>query len=325
MTTAPTKSAKAMVRVRGVSHAYDARRVLHDVSFEVASGEIFGLLGPNGSGKSTALTLLAGLIPAQSGVIEFTRDALAPTDRRLRARSGVVFQHPGLDAKLTAAENLELAARLYGYSGAECARRARFQLEWVGLTDRENEPIGKLSGGMRRRVDIARALLHDPSILFMDEPTVGLDESSFRGVWRHLETMRREAGLTIVLATHRPEEAERCDRLAVLHEGRVATVGTPAELRAAVAADVIVLRGADLALLAEDLGRKFSVSCVYDPEDDELVIDTEAGHALVPRLVEAFPAGRFESVSLRHPSLADAFLKTTGHALTTGDNGEKPA
>lgn len=301
--------------VTGLVHAYGAREVLRGLDFEVRRGEVFGLLGPNGSGKSTAMAILAGLIERRGGNVLLDGRPWNLRDAAFRARIGVVFQSPGLDAKLTALENLGLAARLYGYSRSESRERARIAMTRAGLEDRGGDAVGTLSGGMRRRVDIARALLHDPDLLLMDEPTAGLDEASFRATWQRIEKMRGERDLTVLLATHRPEEAERCDRLAIIHEGRAAIVDTPAALKARVASDVVVLRGEDMAELAAPIAERFGVEALYDAEDDELVIDADRGHELVPRLVEAYPGGRLTSVSLRHPSLADVFLKVTGHAL----------
>ncbi|MCL4233423.1 MAG: ABC transporter ATP-binding protein [Deltaproteobacteria bacterium] len=301
--------------VTGLAHAYGRREVLRGLDFEVRRGEVFGLLGPNGSGKSTAMAILAGLIERKGGNVSLDGRPWNLRDAAFRARIGVVFQSPGLDAKLTALENLGLAARLYGYSRSESLERARIAMSRAGLEDRGGDAVGTLSGGMRRRVDIARALLHDPDLLLMDEPTAGLDEASFRATWQRLEKMRGERDLTVLLATHRPEEAERCDRLAIIHEGRAAIVDTPAALKARVASDVVVLRGEGMADLAAPIAERFGVEALYDAEDDELVIDADRGHELVPRLVEAYPGGRLTSVSLRHPSLADVFLKVTGHAL----------
>ncbi len=313
--SADTRLADRRLAVTGLAHAYGTREVLRGLDFDVRRGEVFGLLGPNGSGKSTAIAILAGIVKRQSGEVRLDGRPWNLDDPAFRARIGVVFQSPGLDAKLTALENLGLAARLYGFARAQARERAVAALSSAGLADRGADAVGTLSGGMRRRIDIARALLHDPDLLLMDEPTAGLDEASFRATWQRLEQLRAGRDLTILLATHRPEEAERCDRLAIIHEGRAAIVDTPAALKARVASDVVVLRGAGMADLAAPIAERFGVETLYDAEDDELVIDADRGHELVPRLVEMFPGGRLASVSLRHPSLADVFLKITGHAL----------
>jgi ABC-2 type transport system ATP-binding protein len=191
--------------------------------------------------------------------------------------------------------------------------RARELLASAGLGDRAREPAGTLSGGLRRRLELARALVPRPSILLMDEPTNGLDAAAFRQTWDAVHRLRREEGLTVLLTTHRPDEAEMCDRLAVLSGGRVVAGGTPEELRSRVAGDVITIEADDPAPLAREITLRHAVAA--HAGDGTVHIERERGHELVPRLVEGFPAGRFHSVSVRRPTLADAFLVITGQDL----------
>jgi ABC-2 type transport system ATP-binding protein len=299
--------------VRELCFRYGEREVLRGVSFDVAPGEILGLLGPNGAGKSTLFAVLAGLATPSSGALFLDGAPVGFGARPLRARTGVVFQAPSLDAKLSAEENLVLGARLFGLSGAEARERARRLLAGAGLADRARDAAGKLSGGQRRRLELARALVHGPSILLMDEPTTGLDAAAFRDTWALVQRLRREEGLTVLLTTHRPDEAEGCDRLAVLAGGRVVASGAPEALRARVAGDVLTVEAEDAPALAREIAARFGVAARAGA--DGVHVERARGHELVPRLVEAFPPGRFRSIALRRPTLADAFLAITGEAL----------
>lgn len=314
METSPVATpSSTRLSVRGLSFAYGAREVLRGVDFDVERGEVFGLLGPNGSGKSTALAVLAGLLPRQGGEVLWDGDRRSSSTREWRAATGVVFQSPAVDLKLTARQNLGLAARLHGYSGADAERRVDRGLEQSGLADRGDDLVSEYSGGMTRRLDLARALLPDPELLLMDEPTSGLDEAAFREAWERLDRMREGSELTILVATHRPDEAARCDRLAIVAEGRVAAVRSPEDLRSAVGDDVLVLKSREQARLQEELVEIFGLEARVD--GDGLLVECEAGHSLIPRLVEGLPEGRLESVSLRRPTLADAFFHIAGQRL----------
>src|SRR5262249_43665280 len=226
------------LRVSGLVRRYGARTALDGVSFEVAPGEVFGLLGPNGAGKTTAFRLLAGLLPPDAGEIALDGRAASPADRRYRARLGVVFQEPSLDLKLSGRENLRLGAALYGLPRAVAAPRIDEALRVMDLGARADEPCAKYSGGMRRRIEIARVLLHDPDLLLLDEPGRGVDPDALRRIWDELAARTAARGTSVIVTTHQPEEAERCDRIALLDGGRVTATGTPDELRARVARDV---------------------------------------------------------------------------------------
>ncbi|MCA9666289.1 MAG: ABC transporter ATP-binding protein [Myxococcales bacterium] len=318
---------------RELSFSYGDRRVLDGVSFEVARGEVFGLLGPNGSGKSTALAIACGLRVAGSGAMRFDGREVAAVSRHERAVLAVVFQRPALDDGLSVRENLSLAARLRGISGSLARERVARGLADAALESRADDLVKKLSGGMKRRLDIARALLDEPRLLLLDEPTSGLDEASFRRTWEQLDAERARRELTIIVATHRPDEAERCDRLAVLEAGRVAAIDTPEQLRAKLSKDVIVLElepsedARDSEAQRREVSEAIELPCISG-ERNTLLVEHERGHELIPRLVERLPEGRVRSISLRRPTLADAFLKITGHALEddgAGDAGEKAA
>ncbi len=317
--------APPLLSASSLRHAYGARQVLDGLSFSIDRGEVFGFLGPNGAGKTTTFHVLTGLLTAQQGTFRLEGRPVRAGDRTLRSRLGVVFQAGSLDLKLTARENLVLGAALYRVARAQARRRAEQLLDFAELSDRADEPVERYSGGMRRRLELARALIHGPSILVLDEPTAGLDEASFQRAWRRLDALRREEGLTVLVTTHRPEEAERCGRLLILHGGRAAAEGTVEELRRRVAGDVIDLELAEgrspelsRAALAARFGGDVRLS------GRTLHLERTRGHEWIPRIVEALPAGALQSVSLRRPSLADVFLQVTGRPLAGGEAPERP-
>ncbi|HTN52725.1 MAG TPA: heme ABC exporter ATP-binding protein CcmA [Anaeromyxobacter sp.] len=305
--------------LEGVAFRYGERPVLRSVSLAVAPGEILGLLGPNGAGKSTLFSILAGLLPPAEGRFRLDGQEIAAGARALRAAAGIVFQSPGLDGKLSAEENLRLAAGLHLVPRALAAGRIRDLLAAAGLAGRAREPVERLSGGMRRRVELARALVHRPPLLVMDEPTMGLDAAALAAFWAQVEALRRAEGLTVLLTTHRPDEAERCDRLAVLSEGSIVAEGTPAALRARVPGDVVVVEGDGPEEIARGIAARLGL--VARVRDDGVHVEHPAAHALVPRIVEAFPPGRLSAVSLRRPTLADAYLAITGASLQAAEEG----
>jgi ABC-2 type transport system ATP-binding protein len=308
--------------VEGLTFRHGAREVLRGVTLSVQPGEIFGILGPNGAGKSTLFAILAGLLPPAGGRLFLDGRELAPGARALRATAGIVFQSPGLDGKLGAAENLRLAAALHRVPRALARERIGRLLEGAGLADRDREPVERLSGGLRRRVELARALVHRPAVLVMDEPTTGLDAAAFRAFWAEVERLRGVEGITAVLATHRPDEAERCDRLAVLAGGIVVACEAPDALRARVKGDVVVIEADAPEAIAAELSARLGLTARV--REEAVHVEREAAHALVPRIVEAFPAGRIRAISVRRPTLADAYLALTGAALAEGSAGAAP-
>ncbi len=310
----PTTSALTVERL---SHSYGERQALRDVSFSVGEGEIFGLLGPNGSGKTTLFRILSTLMVPTAGVATVCGHDVAREPMAARRALGVVHQQASVDAKLTAAENLRHTGHLYGLSGAELERRGSEMLERVGLTDRADEQVERFSGGMQRRVQLAAGLLHHPAVLLLDEPTTGLDPGARRDLWLYLDQQRSEQRMTMVVTTHLMEEAERCDRLAILNEGKLVALGTPAELKREIGGDVIVLEPAgDAKKLADDIQQRFNTSAQV--LDGKVRIEREGGHRFVPDVVEAFP-GAVQSAFVSKPSLEDVFIRRTGHRFWTED------
>jgi ABC-2 type transport system ATP-binding protein len=310
---ASTATTVPRLRVRGLVRRFGDRVALDGVSFDVAPGEVFGLLGPNGAGKTTAFRVLAGLIPPDGGELALDGRAASPTDRRYRARLGVVFQEPSLDLKLSGRENLRLGAALYGLPRAAAATRVDEALRVMDLGARADEATAKYSGGMRRRIEIARVLLHDPDLLLLDEPGRGVDPEALRRIWDELAARRATRGTSVIVTTHQPEEAERCDRIALLDAGRLTAVGTPDELRARVAGDVVRVRGERPEELAQTIRARLGLEGAV--RNGDVVIEAPRGHEVVPRIVELFPAGRLASVATSRPTLADVFAKLTGRGL----------
>lgn len=316
-------SAEVRLAVRGMCLSYAKRIVLDDVSFEVRPGEVFGILGPNGCGKSSLMRGLTGLHKPDRGTVWLDGAPVGSHARALRAQLGVVFQDPSLDPHLTALENLVLGAALFAVPAREAKQRALELLQFMDLQDRGGDRVKTLSGGMRRRLELARSLIHRPAILLLDEPTTGLDPAAFERTWQRLLALRRQQGLTMILSTHRADEAERCDRLLVLDRGHVVACDTPQALLKRVRGDVLVVECDEPADLADEARQHLGI--MGHVSGESVVFEREDGHTWVPRLVEAFGPGRIRSVSLRRPSLADVFFHLTGtglHQLDLQGRGE---
>ncbi len=300
------------LEVENLSHTYPRRRALDNVSFSVSCGEIFGLLGPNGSGKTTLFKILSTLIRITSGTVHILGYNLATEVRTIRDFLGVVFQHPGLDGKLTIVENLRHHGHLYGLSGKVLHRRISELLECFGVADRAKERVEILSGGLQRRVEIAKALLHSPRVLLLDEPTSGLDITARQQLNDYLGVLAQTEDILVFMTTHLLEDAEMCDRVGILDVGRLVALGEPEELKAEVGGDVILIESTDSDTLATAITEEFGVSTVLT--DDGLRLECEGGHEFVRDVVAAFP-DEIQSVRFGKPTLADVFMKLTGNPL----------
>ena len=310
----------SVIRVEELRHKYDGRIALDGVSFDVRAAEIFGLLGPNGSGKTTMFRILSTLmLPMGGRAIVMGHDA-AKEPAGLRRQIGVVFQAPSIDVKLTASENLTHVGHLYGMSGAPLKARVTETLTRVGLFDRANDKAETFSGGMQRRLELAKGLLHRPSVLLLDEPTTGLDPGARRDLWQYLQMLRDEEHVTVLVTTHLMEEAERCDRLAILSHGKLVALGTPQALKQEIGGDVVLLETTNPDALAQRIRQKYSVPALA--LDGKVRLELENGHQFVPEVVEAFP-GEIDSISVSKPTLEDVFIRRTGHRFWTEDEENK--
>jgi ABC-2 type transport system ATP-binding protein len=301
--------ASPSVRIDNVEHRYGERVALDALSLEIASGEIFAFLGPNGGGKTTLFRLLSTLIPLQRGEIEIFDRSVKRNASDVRRMIGVVFQAPSLDKKLTVAENVRCQGQLYGLVGPTLFKRQSAMLERFRLSDRANDRVETLSGGLRRRLDLAKGLLHKPRLLLLDEPSTGLDPLARADLWEYLEQVRRDDGVTVVLTSHLLEEADRADRIAILDRGRLVALGSPDELRATVGGDSITIETSDPTRLVAAIHERFA--CAADVVGDSVRLERTDGHQWIARLVEAFP-GQIDSVRLGKPSLEDVFIDRTG-------------
>jgi ABC-2 type transport system ATP-binding protein len=291
------------VDVEGLTHRYGERTALDGVAFSVRSGEVFGLVGPNGGGKTTLFKILSTALAPSAGTARVA--GIDVRDGAVRRKIGVVFQSPSLDGKLTVGENLLHHGHLYGLSGSGLQQRIGEELGRFGLADRIGDRVEKLSGGLQRRVELAKSLLHRPEVLLLDEPSTGLDPGARRDLWDALRSLK---GVTVLLTTHLLEEAERCDRLAILHKGRLVALGEPLTLRAEIGGDVVTVRSREAERLAAGIREKLGES----PQvvDGTVRLSRDRGHEFVGRLVETFP-GLIESVTVAKPSLEDVFMSKT--------------
>ena len=302
------------VEISGLDYSYDQRQALAGVSFEVGEGEIFGLLGPNGGGKTTLFKILSTLLSYKKGSVRIMGLDAKLERTRIRQDIGVVFQSPSLDEKLSVAENLTHHGHLYGIRGTELSRRIESALARLGLAERTRQRVETLSGGLKRRVELAKGLLSNPRLLILDEPTTGLDPGACRDVWQHIGSLNKESGTTVVFTTHLMEEAEHCHRLGIIDRGHLVSTGTPEELRNRIGGDVIVVRTRCPQKLAPLVEERFNEK--PQPYDGGLRLEKPDGHNFIKQLVEAFP-DLIDGVSLSKPTLEDVFVHETGHKFWT--------
>ncbi|WP_225801236.1 ATP-binding cassette domain-containing protein [Streptomyces sp. NK15101] len=320
------------ISTRGLVKSYPGPEgtTTHAVSgldLDVARGETFAFLGPNGAGKSTTISMLCALARPTSGHATVAGADVLTQPQTVRRRVGMLFQHSAVDPDLTAEQNLHIHARLYGLARREARRRAAEVLDTAGLTDRRRSPVRTLSGGMRRRLEIARQLLHAPGLLFLDEPTTGLDPHARAQVWEHLRALREAHGSTLFVTTHYLEEAENCDRLAIIDRGRLVAQGTPLALKAGIGDDRVVLRTSD------DEAAQRVVQGMAPPDRDVTVdaggvsLRVPGGSTWIPRLCGALEARGIavNAASATPPTLDDVFFHHTGRSLDAAQPGRAPA
>ena len=301
-----------IVEINGLTFAYGDRIALDDLTLRIEPGEIFGFLGPNGSGKTTLFRILSTLVAAPPGRIRILGLDPAVDRDGIRAQIGVVFQSPSLDKQLTAEENLMHQGHLYGLHGEDLRGRIQAALAAVGLTTRSKEYVSQFSGGMRRRVEVAKGLLHRPRLLLLDEPSTGLDPGARIEMWHHLRQINQEDGVTVLVTTHLMEEADRCSRLAILERGRLLACDSPAALKERIGGDVITITSAKPADVRSILHERLGVEA--QEVDGSLRLERRRGHEFVPQLIEAAP-GLVDSISVGKPTLEDVFIHLTGQRL----------
>lgn len=310
-------SSNAVIEVRDLVKRYGDVDAVRGVTFSVREGEIFGFLGPNGAGKTTTIKMLCTLLEPTSGSATLAGFDVASRPGDVRRAIGVIFQDPSLDDRLTARENLELHAVVYGVARADRAGRLEEALSFVDLTDRAEDIVRTFSGGMKRRLEIARGLVHRPRILFLDEPTTGLDPQTRKRTWEVLRSLRDRHGLTLFLTTHYMDEAEHCDRIAIIDDGRIVTVDSPDELKRKVGKDVVTVRTDEPETMAQILKERHGIT--PDRTDDGLCFRVDDGETFVVELIREARV-RLTGIAVRRPTLDDVFLALTGRQIRAESN-----
>ena len=313
------------IEITNLTKKFGELTAVDSVSVSVKQGEIFGLLGPNGAGKTTLISMLVTMKKPTAGKATVNGFDIAEQPDEVRKSIGIIFQDPSLDEELTAYENLELHAAMYGVAQIEIKKRIEEVIEMVELKDKQNEIVKTFSGGMRRRLEIARGLLHYPKILFLDEPTVGLDPQTRKHIWEYVKKLKDERGVTVVLTTHYMEEADSlCDRVAIIDNGKIITLNSPTELKNTLGGDTIVIATSKAAELAAK-AKKFKWAKEVTPHDGKLTIRVANGEKKIPLLIEAARKSKIsiQSVSLHKPTLDDVFLHYTGKTIREEERSTK--
>jgi ABC-2 type transport system ATP-binding protein len=298
---------------------YGELEAVKGIDLDVAGGEVFGFLGPNGAGKSTTISILCTLLKPTAGEVEVAGLDVMRHPDAVRHRLGLIFQDPSLDDQLTARENLEFHGFIYGLPARVRKERISEVLEMVGLEDRAESQVKTFSGGMKRRLEIARGVMHHPEVLFLDEPTLGLDPQTRNHIWDYLLDLRRREGITLFMTTHYMDEAEFCGRIAIIDQGSIVALGTPNELKARVGGDVITISADDPEALAAEIDRAFGVATTV--VSGSLRMEVDDSSTFMPRLVRELSAP-VKSLTLSRPSLDDVFIKLTGHAIRDENAGQ---
>lgn len=298
------------IRVEAISANYGPRQALVGVSFVVAPRQIYGLLGPNGGGKTTLFRVLCTLLRPASGNAYVNGVSVVDDPMGARREIGVVFQTNSLDRELTAAENLDCQAALHRLTKADARERSEELLVKFGLADRRNDLVGTLSGGLQRRLEIAKSLLHRPRVLILDEPSAALDPTARFDLWNLLRSLRDQQSMTVLLTTHLMEEADRCDRLAILNQGRIVSEGSPESLKERIGGDVVSIQAADPEQLGKQIKQHFG--CPIQLVNGTLRLERLRGHQFVAQVIEAFP-GQISAITVSRPTLEDVFVHETGH------------
>lgn len=309
--------AVAAVNIQGVSHRYEADPALSDVTLQISPGALYGLLGPNGSGKTTLFRILTTLMPPTEGRASVFGFDTVKQPESVRQRLGVVFQEAALDENLTVRENLRFQGALYGLHGADLRSRMMTLLERMEVAARVDDPVGELSGGLRRRVDLARGLLHQPDLLLLDEPTSGLDPAARQTFWQAIWRLRETEGTTLLVATHLMDEAEHCDRVGILAEGALVADGAPEALKAELGKETLWIETDDPSVLRDRIEAQFGVPTRI--VGGKVQVAPPNPPAVLPALYEAL-GGYIRSATVRVPTLEDVFMVHAG--ISPGEDRE---
>jgi len=305
------------IEVDGLTKTYGEVEAVRSVSFTVTPGEVFGFLGPNGAGKSTTINMLCTLARPTSGTARVGGYDIAAARDDVRRHIGLVFQDPTVDGYLTGEQNLRLHAELYGIDAASVPARMRQMLEMVDLWDRRSQAVHTYSGGMRRRLEVARGLMHSPRVLFLDEPTIGLDPQTRSSIWRYIRALQKAEGTTIFMTTHYMDEAELCDRIAIIDRGEIVVLDTPEALKASVGADRVVLGTADDTAAVDALRDRFGIEATV--AEGAVTFHIAAGESFVPRLFGELGVA-ITSVAVSRPTLDDVFMRYTGSTIRDAES-----
>lgn len=292
---------------------------VNDISFEVTEGEIFGFLGPNGAGKTTTINILCTLMRPTSGRANLNGFDVVRQQNEARRSLGLVFQDPSLDIKLSALQNLEFHTGVYNIPRSVSKQRIEEVLKMVDLWERRNDAVDTYSGGMRRRLEIGRGLLHHPKVLFLDEPTLGLDPQTRIHIWDYILDLRERLNITVFLTTHYMDEANVADRIAIIDHGKIIALDTPDALKRMIGGDVITLQTDNPEAAVAELKEKNNIEAKMDSEG--IHFEVPNGEKFIPTLVREFKSS-LEGVSLRRPTLDDVFIKLTGREIREGEGGE---
>ncbi|MFZ5642012.1 MAG: ATP-binding cassette domain-containing protein [Bacillota bacterium] len=302
----------SIIEVKSLKKIFKTLTAVEDVSFEVGQKEIFGFLGPNGAGKSTTIKMLATILRPTAGTAIIGGHDIIREPNQVRQAIGLVFQEPTLDERLTAQENLYFHGMLYNVERKALSRRMSEVLEMVDLSDRKNDRVKTFSGGMKRRLEIARGLIHYPEVLFLDEPTVGLDPQTRSRIWTFIRQLRERENITIFMTTHYMDEAEHCDRIAIIDHGKIVTLDTPDNLKKMVGGDIITLVTPLQKEVKGYISEKYGIPVIESEE--YLQIEVSGGETFIPGLAGDL-GGKIKSISLHKPTLDDVFLKLTGRDI----------
>lgn len=301
-----------IIKVENLTKRFDGITAVNDISFEVEEGTIFGFLGPNGAGKTTTISILCTLLSPTSGKAFIAGHDCMKEPAEVRRAIGIVFQDTTLDKDLTAYENLIFHAYLYSVPKNEMRERVDNALKFVDLYERKDDLVKKFSGGMKRRLEVARGLIHRPRVLFLDEPTLGLDPQSRTNLWEFITKLPEKHNVTIFMTTHYMEEAEVCDRIAIIDKGKIIAMGSPEELKRTIGGDVVYMRTTDNVNVKEEIERLLKLTVTE--KDGELFMTCDMGDTCIPEMMRKI-GEKVVSVRLQRPTLNDVFLKLTGKAI----------